>query len=130
MTTRVVHFQFGAVDADRLSNFYREVFGWTVREARLTSVDSGVSGAYRFITAKEAGLSGGVTGVGPKGVVLTVEVDDLAATLERAKRFGGRRLADPEPERMDLEVPGRRVATFAMNGFADPEGNTIQLLMR
>jgi uncharacterized protein len=90
VTSRVVHFQFGAVDADRLSTFYRDVFGWTVREARLTSVDSGVSGDHRFISAEEAGLSGGVTGVGPNGVVLTVQVDDIVATLERAERFGGR----------------------------------------
>lgn len=130
MNSRVVHFQFGAVDADRLASFYRDVFGWTIRDARLTSVESGVAGAHRFISADEAGLSGGVTGVGAKGVVLTVEVDDIAGTLDRAERLGGRRGADVESEHLRLEVPGSADSTFAMHGFVDPEGNHVQILKR
>jgi predicted enzyme related to lactoylglutathione lyase len=130
MTNRVVHFQFGAVDADRLARFYGDVFGWTIRDARLTSVEGGVGGTYRFIGADEAGLSGGVTGVGSKGVVLTVEVDDIAETLERAEQRGGRRLADVEADRLLLEGAGSADGTFALHAFVDPEGNTVQILNR
>jgi predicted enzyme related to lactoylglutathione lyase len=106
VTSNVVHFQFGARDADRLANFYREVFGWRVRDARLTSVEHGVSGPYRFISGDEAEASGGVTGEGAKGVILTVQVDDMAETVERAERLGGRRLSDVDAERLELEGAG------------------------
>jgi predicted enzyme related to lactoylglutathione lyase len=130
VTSRIVHFQVGAVDADRLAKFYGQVFGWTVRDARLTSVDADRSGPYHFIGVGEASLSGGVTGVGPKGVVLTVEVDDIAETLEWAERLGGMRGADVEPEHLRLEVAGTADSTFAMHGFVDPEGNHVQILAR
>jgi predicted enzyme related to lactoylglutathione lyase len=130
MTSHVVHFQFGAVDAERLARFYGDVFGWTILDARLTSVEGDRSGTYRFISTDDAGLSGGVTAVGPKGVVLTVEVDDIAETLGRAERLGGRRLADVEPEQLALEGARSADGTFAMHGFVDPEGNPVQILKR
>jgi predicted enzyme related to lactoylglutathione lyase len=130
VTSKVVHFQFGAHDADRLANFYQEVFGWRIRDARLTSVEHGVSGPYRIISADEAELSGGVTGEGSKGVILTVQVDDIAETLERAERLGGRRLPDVDAEQLELVGAGDADGRFALGSFVDPEGNTIQLLMR
>jgi hypothetical protein len=74
--------------------------------------------------ADDAGLSGGVTGMGPRGIVLTVEVDHLAETLERAEELGGRRLADVEPEHRLLGL----ATPFAMHGFEDPEGNQVQIV--
>ena len=130
MTSRVVHFQFGAVDPNRLTRFYREVFGWNIKDARLTSLKDDVSGAYRFIGTDEAGLSGGVTQAGPKGVVLTVEVYDIAETIERAERLGGRRLAAVEAEWLRLEGAGNADGTFAIHGFVDPEGNPVQIIKR
>lgn len=130
MTGRIVHFQVGADDTDRLANFYGQVFGWTLTDARLTSVDADRSGPYRFVSGGEAGISGGVTGVGPKGVVLTVEVVDIAETLARAERLGARRGAGVEPERLRLEVGGTTDTTFAVHGFVDPEGNSVQILAR
>lgn len=130
MTSRIVHFRFGAVDANRLAAFYRDVFGWTIQDAQLTSVEEGVSGAYRFISSDQAGLSGGVTAVGPRGVVLTVEVDDIAGTLERAERLGGRRLAQEEAERLRLEGVGPADGEFTCHEFVDPEGNPVQILER
>jgi predicted enzyme related to lactoylglutathione lyase len=108
VTSKVVHFQFGANNADRLANFYQEVFGWRVRDAQLTSVEHGTGGPYRYISADEAEVSGGLTGEGAKGVILTVQVDDIAETLERAERLGGRRLSDVDAERLKLEGTGGR----------------------
>ena len=97
MTSRVVHFQIGALEADRLADFYNYVFGWTIQSIPLTSPEPHLKGPYHRITADDAGLSGGVTGLGPRGIVLTVEVDHIAETLERAESLGGRRLAAPAP---------------------------------
>jgi uncharacterized protein len=130
VSSKVVHFQFGAVDADRLASFYRDVFGWSILDARLTSLEADLSGPYRFISSDAAGLSGGVTGVGPKGVVLSVEVDDIAETLDRAERLGGRPLADVEAERLRLDGAGGADGTFAMHMFVDPEGNPVQIVQR
>jgi predicted enzyme related to lactoylglutathione lyase len=68
--------------------------------------------------------------VGPKGVVLTVEVDDIAEMLGRAERLGGRRLADVGSEQLLLEGAGSADGTFAIHGFVDPEGNPVQILKR
>jgi uncharacterized protein len=124
MTSRFVHFQIGAVDADRLADFYSNVFGWTIRSIPLTSPEPHPKGPYHRITADDAGLSGGVTGLGPRGIVLTVEVDHIDETLERAESLGGRRTADVEPEHRVLGL----ARTFAMHGFVDPEGNQVQVL--
>jgi hypothetical protein len=106
------------------------VFGWTIPDARLASPEFDRSGTYRFISADEAGLSGGVTAVGPNGLVLTVEVDDIAETLGLAERLDARRLADVGPEQLQLEGAGSADGTFAMHGFVDPEGNPVQILKR
>jgi predicted enzyme related to lactoylglutathione lyase len=128
--SRVVHFQIGAFDATHLASFYEEVFGWTLQEARLTAVEADRSGTYRFVSADEAGLSGGVTAVGPKGLVLTVEVDDILETLERAQRLGGRLLTDVDPEELRLDGAGNADGTFAIHGFVDPERNQVQVVKR
>jgi predicted enzyme related to lactoylglutathione lyase len=52
VTSRVVHFQIGAGDADRLADFYSEVFGWTVRSIPLTSPPGG---PYHRITPTTLG---------------------------------------------------------------------------
>jgi predicted enzyme related to lactoylglutathione lyase len=57
-----------------------------------------------------AEVSGGVTGEGAKGVILTVQVDDIAETLERAERLGGRRLPDVVAEQLELEGAGAPMA--------------------
>jgi hypothetical protein len=44
VSSKVVHFQFGAVDADRLASFYRDVFGWSILDARLTSLEADLRG--------------------------------------------------------------------------------------
>jgi predicted enzyme related to lactoylglutathione lyase len=130
VNSRIVHFQLGAVDADVLASFYRDVFGWNVLDARLTSEEADLSGPYRSISSDAAGLSGGVTAEGPKGVVLSVEVDDIAETLDRAERLGGRPLADVEAERLRLDGAGSADGTFAVHTFVDPEGNPVQIIQR
>jgi predicted enzyme related to lactoylglutathione lyase len=127
---RVVHLQVGATDADRLAAFYRRALGWNIRESRLTSLDADISGTYRFVDAAEAGISAGVTSAGPKGIVLTVAVDDIDETLERVERFGGRRVGDVAAEPLQLDDAGRASGTFAMHAFVDPEGNVVQLLQQ
>lgn len=125
-----MHFQFGAGDADRLASFYRDVFGWTIKDARLTSVEGGVAGPHRFISADDAGLSGGVTGVGRRASSSPWRSTTSPKRSSAPNGSGCRRGAEVESEHLRLEVAGSADSTFAMHAFVDPEGNHIQILKR
>jgi len=127
-----MHFQLCAEDVDAMSVFYREVFGWRIEPRILTSVDAEVSGSYPTIDAEEGGIAGGITDrIPPKGgTVLVIEVDDIAATVERIVTHGGRtRFPESLPERMTLSA-GDDDVPFAWLEFEDPEGNLVGLIRR
>jgi len=93
--------------------FYDAVIGWTVEAAPSGDVD------YRMIAA-QGGLVGGVLGLTAEMLnegarpawLLYLEVDDVDATVEKAKDLGGRVYVPPH------DLPG--VGRFAL--LADPQG--------
>jgi hypothetical protein len=73
---------------------------------------------YGMVSAEEGGIGGGITKAAAPIVTFYVEVADLAASLEKAKKLGGRTVMPP------TDVPGGpQIAQLA-----DPEGNVIGLL--
>lgn len=84
---RVTHFEISANDPEQTIAFYRGVFGWKVEKWQ-GPVD------YWLIDTG-AGDNRGINGAFFKpretftGTVLTVEVEDLDATLERVRAQGG-----------------------------------------
>lgn len=106
----VVHFEIGCRDRARTESFYRRMFDWEIRqEGPAGTIDTGTPGA----------IGGHITSLGHEPqhyVMFYVEVDDVAAYLERASGLGARTLVGP------IEIPA---GTFAW--LADPEGNTIGL---
>ncbi len=114
MAGEVVHFEVVGRDGASLQKFYGELFDWDVR------ADNPMN--YGMVSAPEGGpgIGGGIS-AGPDGssyVTFYVQVDDVAAALERAEQLGGRKLMDP------MEVPdGPMIAQFE-----DPEGNRIGLV--
>jgi hypothetical protein len=113
MGNPVVHFEVGAVDAERSRRFYAELFDWDIR---LDPSGYGMVG-----TGSEVGIAGGLMPV-PEGrppwVTFYVAVDDLDEALARAEKLGGQRLVEPQPIGEDM--------AFAM--FADPDGNVVGLV--
>lgn len=111
MTHAVVHWEIGGRDLDTLTDFYHDLFGWSVlgfdADYRLVTPDSGVGGGLMRCRDEMAPY-----------VTMYVSVDDLDDTLGKVKDLGGTPLVPPTP------IPG--VGTFAL--FLDPEGNTIGLL--
>jgi uncharacterized protein len=121
MSGRVVHFEVPFDDPDRARSFYREVFGWQIQEM----ADMG----YNMVSTGPAGTDGmpsepGFIGGGmmkrqaPVSTpVITVEVDDIDATLSEVAARGG-------------SVAGPKMAVGDM-GFAayflDSEGNLMGL---
>jgi len=114
MTRPVVHFEIRGKDAQRLADFYRELFGWGIGAAD-------PAGIMRFpagIGSPEGGVGGHIRAGEPPGISVFVQVLDLHETLRKAEEMGGRAVLQP------FDVPGG--PTIAQ--MADPEGNLVGLV--
>jgi len=114
MTRPVVHFEIRGEDPQRLAEFYRELFGWTIDAANpmgIMTVQPGIGGP-------EDGVGGHIRPADAPGVSIFVQVLDLDDTLRRAEAMGGRAVMQP------FDVPGG--PTVAQ--MADPEGNLVGLV--
>lgn len=110
MGAPLCHFEFMTNDVEKTKSFYKSVFDW--------DFDSESMKGYTLVkTGKEP--DGGIMKVPPQapGPALNVFflVDDLDATLEKAKSGGGSVIVPPTP------VPN--VGSFAM--FTDLDGSPV-----
>lgn len=96
---RVVHFEIHAKDADKVQQFYTDVFGWNI-----TNLGEQM-GNYRMIVTGEDkpdekwhGINGGITprmgdiptsGQPVNAFVCTISVDNLDNYIEKVKKAGG-----------------------------------------
>ena len=110
----VVHFEIPANDVERLSKFYKDVFGWKFKKTPMPDFD------YWMISTAPDGKSVGVgmykkmdAQDGPRNFIQVGEIDSAIATFKRA---GGKEIMGKQ------EVP----KGFTFLG-ADPEGNVIGL---
>ena len=133
VSASVVHFQVPAREPDELAAFYRNVLGWSVRDARLSEVSGAASGPYRWVDpGDERGVSGAIVdkkvfaGREPPGAVVVVEVDDLSETLDKVRQYGGEVLGPSD--QLQLSGAGDADGAFSLAMFADPEGNQIALV--
>jgi predicted enzyme related to lactoylglutathione lyase len=105
----VVHFEIGCQDSAKTQSFYREMFDWKIEQ----------QGPAAMIAGEMGGIPGHITSLGHEPHHYTtfyVDVEDVAAALEKAKTLGGKMLVPP------IEIP---TGTFAW--MQDPEGNTVGL---
>lgn len=122
MSGRVVHFEIPFDDGDRARSFYRDAFGWDVREMPgmdYTAVSTGPVSEQGAPT--EPGyINGGMfqrSADALKSPVVTVGVDSIDAALERVERLGGKTVQD--------RAPVGEMGFYAY--FTDPEGNVMGL---
>jgi predicted enzyme related to lactoylglutathione lyase len=113
MAHAVTHWEIGAKDAQKLTGFYRELFGW--------DVDASMPGYYSVAPA-DGGIGGGIrqaqSGV-PPCVTFYVSVDDdLEPHLTKAESLGGKTIV--------LPTPFQNGGAFAM--ILDPEEHVIGLM--
>jgi uncharacterized protein len=108
----VLWFEVVGKDGKALRSFYKRLFGWHIQES---APESGFD--YGMVGAGDGGI-----GTSPDGgagfATFYVEVDDLAATLARAEKLGGKTLVAPS------EIPGMNLKFAYMT---DPEGHVIGL---
>ncbi len=94
MTGRVVHFEVPFEDGDRARSFYKEAFGWNISqmpEMSYTVVSSGPT-SDQGMPSEPGFINGGMFEKDSYGVatpVITVEVDNIDAALEKVAGLGG-----------------------------------------
>lgn len=122
MAGRVVHFEVPFDDAERATGFYQDVFGWQIMampEFEYHGVSTGPSGDQGM--PSEPGYIGGGMFKRqpnfPSTPVITIDVDDIDATLAEIEAKGGSTVE----KKMAVGEMG-----FAAY-FKDPEGNVMGL---
>ena len=112
MAHPIVHWEIGAKNVAKMSDFYAKLFDWPIDMT---------NPAYAMVDAQGDGIGGGIMQTpeqAPPYVSFYVSVDDLEAMLAKAKGLGATTIVPPTP------IEG--VGAFAM--FSDPEGHVIGLL--
>jgi predicted enzyme related to lactoylglutathione lyase len=109
----VVHWEIQARDAEKLRNFYMQMFNWPIGEGPVMAIPAGIGGPL-------PGPGGHMRQGSRPGVSLYIQVLDLRVSLEKAAQLGGTVVSQPD------FTPGR--ATTA--GILDPEGNRVTLVQQ
>jgi len=117
---KVTHFEIPVDKMDRATKFYSDVFGRNVRpvpEMQYTMISTAQSDERGMVTEVGA-INGGMTERdGPlKHPIVTLQVEDIEASLEKVKRMGGKTVVKKTPMQM---------GSFAY--FEDTEGNVLGL---
>lgn len=111
MAHPVMQWQLLARNPARLAAFYRQLFGWS-------SEGDPSRGCQRLQSGGQRGIEGEIWPIEAEGrsrLALAVEVEDVAAYLQRAAALGGRILMPPQPQPDGGEV----------GLFSDPAGLEI-----
>jgi predicted enzyme related to lactoylglutathione lyase len=121
MSARVVHFEVPFDDADRARSFYQDVFAWQIQsmpEMGYSLVSTGPA-TDQGMPSEPGYIGGGMLQRQPpvNAPVITLQVDDIDATLVSVEKHGG-------------AAVGEKAAVGDM-GFAayfnDSEGNLMGL---
>jgi hypothetical protein len=112
----VVHFEIIGKDADKLQQYYSELFGWEIDASN--PMKYGVVQREGNVSPEGIGIGGGI-GTGPDGydghVTFYIEVPDVEAALAKAESLGGTRMMGPDKVMEGIEI----------GLFTDPEGHTV-----
>ena len=121
---KVVHFEIPADDVERAKGFYGSIFGWQLQTMPIGD------GEYTIVmttpvdeqtqVASEGGINGGMmqrSPERPRSPVITIDVDDIDASLKEIEAHGGKVVTPKTP------IPGMGATAY----FEDPEGNVLGL---
>lgn len=108
MTAPIVHFEFAGPNGEALHKFDGDLLGWAVNSmgpgyALIETTDGSPNGALRESETAE--------------IAIGVQVDDLAATVERSVKLGG-----------SIVMPPNHNGYVNKAQIADPAGNVLTLI--
>ena len=112
MADHVGWFEILGKDGGKTQKFYSDLFGW--------QVDANNPMSYGMVQGSDGGIGGGLAASqdGKPLVTVYVNVDNLQATLDKAKNLGGQVVMPP------MDVPGGP----SIAQFKDPDGNVIGIM--
>jgi len=125
---RVVHFEIHAKDADKVQQFYSDVFGWNI-----TNLGEQMGNYRMIVTGEDAagekwpGINGGITprmgeppasGQPVNAYVCTISVDNLDTYIDKVMEAGGSMALDK------MDVPGVGWLAYCK----DVDGNIFGML--
>ena len=116
----IVHFEIGCKDMAKTSQFYSELFGWTLQDFGGANMVTNIGPSHDGGKPMTDGIGGHLNALGhPPHQYVTVyaNVDDVQGMLDKAVKLGGKVVVPV------TEVPN--MGHFAW--FSDPEGNCIGL---
>ncbi|MDF2146710.1 VOC family protein [Knoellia sp. p5-6-4] len=120
MSGRVVHFELPFDDGARARSFYADLFGWQLQDVPGMDYSLVMTGPVDERGSTEPGyINGGMTQRGGpvERPVVTIDVDDIDATLAAVAERGGSTLVERQP-----------VGDMGWTAyFSDPEGNVMGL---
>jgi len=120
MSGRVVHFEIPFDDGDRARDFYQTTFGWDFTPMPEMSYTMVSTGPMAEQGPSEPGYIGGgmmQRGEPFQGPIITVDVEDIDATLAAIEQHGGKTV-----------TPRQAVGQMGFTAyFNDPEGNLMGL---
>ena len=121
MASPVVHFEIPADQVERARGFYAQAFGWKVLAVPgmgYTLFHTAPTDAQGMVQGP--GINGGMLERQDpvRGIVITVQVDDVEASLRAVEKAGGKVV------RGKMEVPGIGWSAYVR----DTEGNTVGLI--
>lgn len=114
MPNPVVHFEIAGRDGEKLEEFYRQLFDWTIGRRHV--------GGYPYGDVEDAApaaLTGGIRHE-PEGkaeIVLYVGVDDVETSVARARELGA-----------EVRIPPMEAGDMTFALIEDPEGNPIGMI--
>jgi uncharacterized protein len=109
----IVHFEILGNEGPALISFYRELFGWELRDTAMDGYRS-----YAYLPSPEDGIGGGIGQLESEAhalVTIYVEVTDPESVLDQAIQSGAQVVLPV------TKIPG--VGEIAR--FRDPQGNVV-----
>ena len=84
MPNPIIYFEIGCKDLEKTSNFYSGLFDWEIKPSGMSAPIS---------TKTKTGIEGHIASLGHEPhnySMIYVQVDDIPAYIEKAKRLGGK----------------------------------------
>jgi predicted enzyme related to lactoylglutathione lyase len=135
--SRVVHFEIGYNDKDRMVKFYETAFGWKTQQfgeemGNYVVAQTGPTDEKTTRPTEPGFINGGfyakTDSPGSQAPSVVISVDDINAAIEEVKKAGGKILGAMTPDRKKTMEPTMIPGVGLWISIEDTEGNRVSIL--